>query len=237
MQIVATLLALALAASTTSAASPAHSPWHYKGIYLGARMSRQEIMQQLGVAKYQNNPDINPWRGCDEEAKGDCAFNRYGLRGVEWLQFNIGPLCENSNVEEPGGFSCMDPWMSSVSTTSHGIVAVDVFARRDGTVGEIDIFFDSSVATEFFDVAHRQFDGAGVWESDSTCSGPMTITGNTSPQHPKPGFPPVTVDRICETLSTRHYRAQMTNYDEIEAHVTSPIYRGVLVMKLLDQQL
>lgn len=237
MKAIATLLALALANIAVAAGSSAHNPWHYKGIYLGARMSRDQIMRQLGVTKYRNNPDTNPWQGCDKKARGDCAFNRYGLGSAEWVEFNIGPLCEDSGIEGPGGFDCLDPWMASASSNNHGITEVEVFARRDGTVDAIDIFFDSGLATDFFEVAHRQFYGAGFWQSDSKCDGPMVIGGNTSPQHPRSNSPQVIVDRICESLTTRRYRAYMTNYDEIVAHVTPPAYRGFLEIKLLDQEL
>ena len=114
----------------------------------------------------------------------------------------------------------------------------DVFARRDGTVAPIDIYFDSNLATEFFQVVHRQFDNAGFWgKGDPICAGPMTIIGNVSPQHPNPDAAPVTVERVCETLTTKYYSVSMTNYDIIFAHVTAPMYRGSLEMKLADQEL
>jgi hypothetical protein len=38
-----------------------------------------------------------------------------------------------------------------------------------------------------------------------------------------------------ETKKTKLYGTTMTNYDEIFEHVTLPIYRGCLEMKILDQ--
>jgi hypothetical protein len=39
------------------------------------------------------------------------------------------------------------------------------------------------------------------------------------------------VDRVCATLKTNQYQVSVENYDVIMAHVTPPMYHGILEIK------
>jgi hypothetical protein len=227
----AVLLSLAVTL-IASAAGP--SPWHYKGIYLDSKMTREQVMKELGATKFVNNPTDTVWDGC-VNGKGKCPFTDYGMAAAEFIDFQRGPYCEDSSIEAAGGFSCTNPWMLSGSSDGHNISEVEVFGLKDGTVTALDIFFPSETFDEVFDLVRRQFAGAGVWRRNAECEGPMEIHWPVTAK--APGVKSITVDRICETLRTKQYQAAIENYDIVLAHVAGPTYRGILEIKRLDQEL
>lgn len=214
-----------------SVVAHADDPWQFRGIHLGAKMSDDEIMRALGADKYTKNPEYDPWNnkyGCDTNPnKPICEqsdFKKYGMRAIKLEESQIGPSCEEKNVDD---YSCVNPWMASQKdwgAHGHGIRKVRVFVHN-GAVFAIDVFFDTSEADDFFDVAHRQFGEIG-WKTKHQDA---YIEQNNNNAHG------INVDRIIETKQTNTYGVMMSNYDDLSTHVVGPEYLGILEMKVLDQ--
>jgi hypothetical protein len=195
------------------------SPWQYHGIVLGRKMTETEVMQALGVTKFQIDPKYNPF--------GKETVSKYKLQAQDAVEHQIGPFCHTSST----GIQCKDPWVNTTlpdwKSQGHGAYRVVVFMDTDGTVLMIHVYFDASQFDEFVSAEKQQLGTDGWQEAHSAAH-------LAEPNNPSdPGR-----DVQQEGYSKRDvpgYEVSIAKYSYLNSHIDAePKYQGSLEMTLND---
>jgi hypothetical protein len=136
-------LGFILAASLLPYAS-AHSqvPCDVKGISVGDKMTREQLMQQLSISKFK----LNPKRSSFEETLP--LLEKYGVMGAaEIEEEKIGPFCDEKYCTIPFGLTVGD---------DHIPIKVYVALTND-TVTEINVFFNAIFWDDIFKILTKKY--------------------------------------------------------------------------------
>jgi hypothetical protein len=136
----------------------AHSqvPCDVKGVTVGDKMTREQLMQQLGISKFKLNPERSSYE--DFWALVD----KYGIIPAgEIEEEKIGPFCSETSCTIPFGLSVGD---------DHIPIKMHVALRND-TVTEINIFFNVIYWNDICSILTRKYGPA--WDIERKQTGVM----------------------------------------------------------------
>jgi hypothetical protein len=214
-------LAFAIYAITQGLAAQAparaETPCDFKGISVGNKMSREEIMKALGVTKYKTNPVRPPFE------EGLPLMKKYGLIAAAEIQNqNIGPYCNDTSCRVPFGVSVgNDP------------TPVSVFVSFDaGQITEIDVSFSETFFDEILPILNQKYgDDWKVERDDMLISNYETGKGLIRER--------ITMNHVSNgtNQSTKdHCQISASNLDLVfEHHDAYGPYHSVVVIKLVSK--
>jgi hypothetical protein len=153
-------LGFALAAALL-AGRPVHSqmvPCDFKGIAIGDKLTREQVMERLGIKKFKLDPPRTSLIDMDAE------LEKYGITGAaEREDDKTGPYCREDY--------CNIPWGLFVGDDK---IAVKVFvALKENVVYAIEISFNTIFWNDIWDILTRKYGQA--WEIEKSPIGVMEI--------------------------------------------------------------
>ncbi|HEY4048770.1 MAG TPA: hypothetical protein VGM27_18045 [Acidobacteriaceae bacterium] len=137
-------LLLFVLAATTSFAFPARSqvPCDFKGVSVGDKLTREELMQRLGIKNFKLDPPRPDFMEMHPE------IEKYGINGAaEREDDKIGPYCTESSCNIPFGIGVGD---------DHIPVKVFVALKAD-VVYAIEVYFNTIFWNDIWGIITKKY--------------------------------------------------------------------------------
>jgi hypothetical protein len=137
-------------AATSFFAAPVRSqvPCDFKGVSVGDKMSREQLMQRLGVSSFKIDPPTSSWE----------EIEKYGITGAAERQDDkTGPYCRETSCNIPFGIHVGDD-----------NIPVKVFiALKGDVVTAIEVSFNSIFWTDVWAIITKKYGASWEIERDN----------------------------------------------------------------------
>jgi hypothetical protein len=149
-------LAVGITLPLTGAGTAQVVPCDFKGVAVGDKMSREQVMQGFGITKFKLDPPRSDFMEMHEQ------IEKYGITGAaEREDDKIGPYCREDY--------CNVPWGLHVGDDNIG---VKVFvALKNDMVTEIEVFFNSIFWNDIWAILVKKYGPA--WDIERQNMGVM----------------------------------------------------------------
>ena len=152
------ILFFAALAASMAVALPVQSqaPCDFKGIAVGDKMTREQLMQRLGIVNFKLDPPRPDFMEMHEQ------IEQYGITGAaEREDDKIGPYCREDY--------CNIPWGLHVGDDNIGVKLF--VSLRKYTVTEIEVFFNSLFWNEIWEIIVHKYGSS--WDIERSALHPM----------------------------------------------------------------
>jgi hypothetical protein len=130
--------------ATTFLSVPTHAqvPCDFKGIAIGDKLTREQVMERLGVKKFKLDPPSADFMEMQPE------IEKYGITGAaEREDDKTGPYCRQDSCSVPYGVSVGDDK-----------IPVKIFvALKGGAIYAIEVFFNSIFWNDIWEIMLKKY--------------------------------------------------------------------------------